>query len=122
MAGFRGLPGASTYTASKAAMHAFLEASRVELLGTGVGVTVVNPGFIETAMTEKNKYKMPFLMKVDEAAQVIADGIESGKRVVTFPLPMAILVPVLRFLPTAVYEKLVSPIAARKMDKDKIRR
>ncbi|MDX1584731.1 MAG: SDR family NAD(P)-dependent oxidoreductase, partial [Thermoanaerobaculia bacterium] len=60
---FRGIPGGSVYSASKAAQRAFLEAARVELSRTGVKVTIVNPGFIETPMTQKNRFRMPFLMK-----------------------------------------------------------
>ncbi|MFP5245298.1 MAG: SDR family NAD(P)-dependent oxidoreductase, partial [Thermoanaerobaculia bacterium] len=82
LAGLRGLPTSGPYSASKAAMQAFLEAARIELVPYGVGVTIVNPGFVRTAMTEKNRFKMPFLMNADEAANVIADGIERGARVV----------------------------------------
>src|SRR5215217_409305 len=61
LAGLRGLPAAAPYSASKAAMQAFLEASRVELAAYGVGVTIINPGFVSTAMTAKNRFRMPFL-------------------------------------------------------------
>ena len=122
IAGFRGIPGASTYSASKAAMQSFLEASRVELKGTGVGVTVVNPGFIETSMTEKNSFRMPFLMKDHEAAAIIAKGLEAGKRNVTFPLPMKLIAMTLRMLPAVIYEKLAEPMAKKKRDPKKVRR
>src|SRR6058998_1616977 len=75
LAGLRGLPTAAGYSASKAAMQAFLEAARVELAPLGIRITTVNPGFIVTAMTEKNKFKMPFLMKADRAARIIVNGI-----------------------------------------------
>src|SRR5258706_14651676 len=99
IAGLRGLPTSSVYSATKAAMHAFLEASRVELRPYGVGVTTVNPGFIITPMTEKNRFKMPFLMTAEEAARIIANGLERGAGVVEFPLPMSLLSRAGRFLP-----------------------
>jgi short-subunit dehydrogenase len=122
IAGLRGLPATSVYSATKAAMQAFLEASRIDLLQYGVGVTTINPGFIETAMTEKNRFKMPFLMKVDDAAHVMADGLERGKRVIEFPRPMSLLMRFARLLPDAVWDRASSPYARRKIEPEKVRR
>jgi short-subunit dehydrogenase len=116
VAGLRGMPSAAAYSASKAAMQAFLEASRVELAPYGVGVTIVNPGFIATPMTEKNKFKMPFLLQPENAAKVIADGIERGKRVVQFPLPTSLLMRFIRILPDAIFDRITAPQARRKTD------
>jgi len=107
IAGLRGLPGGATYSASKAAMISFLEASRVELAPFGVGVTIVNPGFIATPMTEKNRFPMPFLMTAEKAARIIADGLERGKRVVEFPLPMSLLMRTIRHFPDALYDRVL---------------
>lgn len=109
LAGLRGLPTASAYSASKAAMQAFLEAARVELAQFDVGVTIVNPGFIITAMTARNRFRMPFLMKVEKAAVIIADGLERGKRVVEFPLRMSLMTRLLRLLPDALYDRIMAP-------------
>ena len=122
IAGLRGLPGAGPYSASKAAVQAFLEASRIELAPYGVGVTIVNPGFVATPMTEKNQFRMPFLMQPGEAATVIADGIESGQRVVEFPRPMSILMRTVRYIPDAIYDRLMLPYARRKLDQTKVKR
>jgi short-subunit dehydrogenase len=122
IAGLRGLPTSSVYSATKAAMQAFLEASRIELLQYRVGVTIINPGFVVTAMTEKNRFKMPFLMKVDDAARVIADGLERGKRVVEFPRPMSLLMRFARLLPAAVWDRVTGPYARRKVDPEQARR
>jgi short-subunit dehydrogenase len=122
IAGLRGLPTSSVYSATKAAMQSFLEASRVELRPYGVGITTVNPGFVITAMTEKNRFKMPFLMKVDDAARVIADGLERGKRVVEFPRPMSIVMRFARLIPDAVWDRVTMPYARRKVDDGKTRR
>jgi short-subunit dehydrogenase len=114
IAGLRGLPTGATYSASKAAMQTFLEASRVELAPYGVGVTIVNPGFIATPLTEKNRFRMPFLMTAEKAARVIADGLERGKRVVEFPLPMSLLMRAARHVPDALYDRVTAPAARRK--------
>lgn len=107
LAGLRGLPTAAPYSASKAAMQAFLEASRVELAQFGVGVTIINPGFIATPMTDKNRYRMPFLMTAERAARVIADGLERGKRVVEFPRPMSMVMRALRYVPDPLYDRML---------------
>ncbi|MBK5259397.1 MAG: SDR family NAD(P)-dependent oxidoreductase [Thermoanaerobaculia bacterium] len=121
VAGLRGLPTAAPYSASKAAMQAFLEASRIELVPYGVGVTIVNPGFIVTAMTEKNRFKMPFLMKADKAARVIADGIEGGRRVVEFPRRMSLVMRTVRLLPDSLYERMTGPYSRRKAGPSKVK-
>lgn len=108
IAGLRGLPGAGAYSASKAAMQAFLEASRIELAPKGVGVTIVNPGFIETSMTEKNEFPMPFLMSAEKAARIIAKGLDRGARQIEFPLPMSLLMRGARLVPGAAYDLLFS--------------
>ena len=98
-------------------MQAFLEASRVELAPYGVGVTTVNPGFIVTAMTSKNRFKMPFLMKVDRAATIIADGLERGKRVVEFPRAMSFFTRAMRHAPDVLYDALMTRAGKRRIEK-----
>lgn len=119
VAGLRGLPTAGPYSASKAAMQAFLESARIELVRYGVGVTTVNPGFIATAMTEKNRFRMPFLMNADQAAVIIADGLESGARLVEFPKPMSLLTRTMRLIPDVLYEAIMVPAAKRKSESEK---
>ena len=106
LAGLRGFPSMSVYSASKAAMQAFLEAARIELVPHGVGVTIVNPGFVATPMTEGSRSRLPFLVQPERAAEIIADGIERGKRVVEFPLAMSLLMRVMRYVPDALYERM----------------
>jgi short-subunit dehydrogenase len=113
IAGLRGLPTSAGYSASKAAMQAFLDAARVELRSFGIRITTVNPGFIVTAMTDKNKFKMPFLMKADRAAKIIVDGIERGKRIVEFPLPMSVAMRFARVLPAWMFDRVVSRARVR---------
>jgi short-subunit dehydrogenase len=115
LAGLRGLPATSVYSATKAAMQAFLEANRVDLAPHGVGVTIINPGFIETPMTEKNEFRMPFLMTAEKAARIIGDGLERGKRVIEFPRPMSLLMRTLRLVPDAIYDRATNPYRKRKV-------
>ncbi|HUO84064.1 MAG TPA: SDR family NAD(P)-dependent oxidoreductase [Thermoanaerobaculia bacterium] len=121
VAGFRGLPGASSYSASKAAMQAFLEASRIELAGTGVGISIVNPGFVETPLTEKNRFPMPFLMKPDRAARLIVAGLERGAREINFPFVTVLGMRLARLVPNAIYDRISLRFARRKMDSGKYR-
>ena len=122
LAGLRGLPTSSVYSATKAAMQAFLEASRVELARYDVAVTTVNPGFVVSPMTDKNKFKMPFLMTAERAARIIANGLERRARVVQFPLPMSLLMRFARSLPNAVYDRALIPYGKRNIDEEKTRR
>ena len=69
VAGIRGLPGASAYSASKAALMVYLEGLRVELAGTGIHVTTACPGYIKTAMTAVNPYPMPFILSAERSEE-----------------------------------------------------
>src|SRR5260370_2009906 len=116
IAGLRGLPSASVYSASKAAMQNFLEASRIELAQRGVAVTIVNPGWVDTPIIDKYKGAVPFLVSAPKAARIIADGIERGAKVVEFPLPISLLMRTIRFMPNAIYDRALRPYAKRKID------
>ncbi|MFL5309421.1 MAG: SDR family NAD(P)-dependent oxidoreductase [Myxococcales bacterium] len=109
LAAFRGMPGNAAYCASKAALHVFMESVRVDLRGTFVRATTIYPGFVKTELTAKNKFRMPFLMELDDAVRVMARGIARGQPTIAYPLPMAALVRSLAALPRSVYE----PLAAR---------
>ncbi|HXN15395.1 MAG TPA: SDR family oxidoreductase [Usitatibacter sp.] len=117
VAGFRGIPGASAYSASKAAAIRYLEALRVELHGTGVQVTTICPGYIATAMTAKNPYRMPFLLEADDAARRFARVIDEGRSYAIIPWQMAIVGRILAVLPNALFDRLAAR-AGRKPRKD----
>lgn len=108
LAGYRGLPRAAAYGASKAAMIHFLESIRFHLVRRGIVISIVNPGFVKTPLTDKNDFKMPFLVDAPRAAQIICDGIERGKREIAFPFPFNWVLKVARVLPAPVYESLVN--------------
>ncbi len=119
VAGLRGLPSGASYSASKAAMQAFLEGSRIELAPYDVAVTIINPGFVETPMTQKNKFPMPFKIKADKAARIIADGLERRRRVIEFPWRMSRVMRLLRLLPDPLYDRIMAPAGRRRKDSPK---
>jgi len=106
VAGFRGLPGAGAYSASKAAAISYLESLRVELYGSGVEVVTLCPGYIKTPMTEANPYHMPFILEADEAARRMARVIASGKSFAVVPWQMGLVGRVLKLLPNWLYDAL----------------
>lgn len=106
VAGFRGLPGAGAYSASKAAAISYLESLRVELHGSGVRVVTICPGYIRTPMTAINPYPMPFILEADEAARRMARAIERGERFAVIPWQMGVVGRVLRLLPHWLYDRL----------------
>src|SRR5262249_56815547 len=104
IAGYRGLPTSAAYSASKAALSIFLESIRVDLRARGIKVTDIRPGFIDTPLTKKNRFPMPFLLPADEAARRIVRAIDRDKRVYTFPWPMALAIQVIRWMPAWLYD------------------
>ncbi len=106
VAGYRGLPGAAAYSASKAAAISYLESLRVELRTSGVKVITICPGYIATPMTSQNPYPMPFILSADAAAQRIAGIVDRGKTFAVIPWQMAIVARALRVLPNWVYDRL----------------
>jgi short-subunit dehydrogenase len=113
VAGFRGLPGASAYSASKAAAIRYLESLRIELHGSGVQVTTICPGFIATPMTARNPYPMPFIIDADEAARRFARVIAARRAYAVVPWQMAIVGSLLRVVPNFLFDA----IAARRKRK-----
>jgi short-subunit dehydrogenase len=106
VAGYRGLPGAGAYSASKAAAIAYLESLRLELRGSGVRVVTICPGFVDTPMTRVNPYPMPFLMRPETAAANIAAAIARGTRYTVVPWQMAVVARLLHVLPDWLYDAL----------------
>ncbi|MBP2227213.1 short-subunit dehydrogenase [Azospirillum agricola] len=98
-AGFRGLPGAPAYCASKAAVRVYGEALRGDLAAEGIGVSVICPGFVKSRMTAVNRFPMPFLVETDAAARTIKRGLERNAARIGFPWPMAAAVWLLALLP-----------------------
>lgn len=106
VAGFRGLPGASAYSASKAASISYLESLRVELHGSGVKVVTICPGYIKTPMTAVNPYPMPFILDAEEAARRVALAIERQTVFTVIPWQMGLVGRALKCLPNWIYDRL----------------
>ncbi|WP_326873982.1 SDR family NAD(P)-dependent oxidoreductase [Bosea sp. (in: a-proteobacteria)] len=111
LAGYRGLPGAAAYGASKAAAIHLCEALRFDCERHGIHLQLVNPGFVDTAMTKRNSFPMPFMLPLDEAAVRVVDGFARGGFEITFPRRLAWLMKALRLLPYPVYFWMVRKLA-----------
>ena len=109
VAGARGLPGSSSYSASKAGLAVYLEAVRAETHDEPITVTTIAPGFIDTPINRDVKSR-PFVIGVAQGARAIADLIERGVRYATVPrFPWAVLTPLMRVLPTSVLVRGTPP-------------
>jgi short-subunit dehydrogenase len=107
VAGYRGLPRAIAYSATKAALIAMAESLKFDLDRVGVMVNVVNPGFVKTPLTDRNEFPMPFLMSVEAASERIVTGLARGRFEVCFPRRFAYMLKAMRMLPYALYFPLV---------------
>lgn len=106
LAGFRGLPGAIGYGASKAGLMHLAESMQADLHGSGVEVQLVNPGFIRTRLTKKNTFSMPFIMTPEAAAAEVFDHLGTRRFRKSFPMAFSWLFRLSRFLPDALYQYL----------------
>jgi len=113
LADSRGHAKSEFYCASKSAATKILEGLRVELHPYNIKVVTVKPGFVETPMTSKNKFKMPLLMKPEKAADIILRGIEKEKSIIAFPIPIAFASWLGGILPSRVYEFFAKRVKVR---------
>jgi short-subunit dehydrogenase len=102
------LPAGADYGTSKAALSFFLASAASDLIPRGVWVTDVHPGFVKTPLTAKNKFPMPFIVELDEAARIIDRGIERRKRVVRFPGPLGAAITGGNLLPVPWRDALIN--------------
>ncbi len=100
-------PRAEAYGASKAALQYFLRSLRIDLAREKIDVSVINPGFVDTPLTRRNDFEMPFLMGVDDAARRIARKIESRPRSYSFPRRLQLVLLISRLMPR-LWQKIVS--------------
>ncbi|WP_299367307.1 SDR family NAD(P)-dependent oxidoreductase [uncultured Tateyamaria sp.] len=108
LTGFRGLPGSIGYTASKAATMSLAECMYADLRDTGVRVQVANPGFIKTQLTDKNDFKMPFIMEPEDAAREMVELMMSDHFKKSFPTFFSLLFRGSQFLPDWLYYRIFS--------------
>ena len=108
VAGIRGMPGHGAYCGSKAAVISYCESLRGELRDSGVQVVTICPGYINTPMTEKNGYPMPFLMEAADFAQKSLQKIEAGNSYSVIPWQMGVVAKLLRLMPNALFDKALA--------------
>jgi short-subunit dehydrogenase len=108
LAAYRGLPKSGAYCASKAAMSSFFESLRIDLRGSGIDVTVIHPGFIETPLTANRRAKMPYLMNLADGTGKILGAIEKKRRSYAFPWQLATIVKSALIFPASVYDRIAA--------------
>ena len=104
LSAYRGLPKSAAYCASKASLSSFFESLRIDLIGSGVDVTIIHPGFIKTPLTAGRKADMPFLMELDHAVNKIIGAIEKKKKSYAFPWQLATIVRAGMIMPNFMYD------------------
>jgi len=119
IAGFIGLPGAGSYSASKSAVLTLCESMAIDLKHENIDVTAIAPGFIKTPLTQKNNHPMPFIMSSTKAASIIAKAITKKKTLCIFPWQMNIIINILSRLPRWLYRLImnIAPLGYGKGEK-----
>ncbi len=106
VAGIRGLPGHGAYCASKAAVIAYCESLRGECRPDGIKVVTLAPGYIDTPLTRRNRYAMPFLLSAERFADQAYRSIEAGQRFHVIPWQMGVVATLMRLMPGAWHDRL----------------
>mgnify|MGYP000198115347 FL=1 len=110
IAGYHGLAGCPSYSASKACVKAYGEALRVYLAPKDIQISVICPGFVKSRITDKNTCPMPFFMPAEKAAGIIGRGLENNVGLIAFPWPMRLAVWFLSVLPNCVSSFICSKL------------
>ncbi len=108
VAGIRGLPGHGAYCASKAAVISYCESLRGEMRPHGLRVVTLSRGYIDTPLTRKNRYSMPFLMQADDFADRAFRSITAGTSYRVIPWQMGVVAKLLRLVPNPLFDKLLA--------------
>ena len=106
LSGFRGLPGAIGYSASKAGLMALAESMQADLHKSNIQVQVINPGFIKTRLTEKNDFTMPFIMSPEDAAKEVFEHMNTDNFKKSFPMLFSWVFRLSQFMPDWMYYRL----------------
>ncbi len=107
LASFVAMPTTLAYSASKRALNSYADSLRLSLSPNGISVVNIQPGFIKTAMTDKNRFSMPFLMELDEGVDEIEKAIEMNYKCHSFPFVFASFVKFLAILPQFLRDFLI---------------
>jgi short-subunit dehydrogenase len=113
VAGYRGLPTSAYYGATKAALINLAESLKFDLDRQGVQMQLINPGFVETPLTDKNPFPMPFLISTETAAERIAEGLRKSSFEISFPRRFTCLLKLMRCLPYRLYFPLIARATGR---------
>lgn len=113
VSGYRGLPNAQPYSATKAGIINLAESLRSEQQSNGLDIKVINPGFVRTPMTDKNNFRMPMIISAEAAAIKIANGMQKGKFEIDFPKTFTLCLKLLRVLPSPVYFRITRILTPR---------
>lgn len=105
---FRGVPVAPSYSATKAAVRVYGEGLRTRLLREHIGVSVINPGFIKSPMTDRNQFYMPFLFSAERAARIIKRRLAKNKARICFPAPLVAGTYLLSLLPPSWVDRFLT--------------
>ena len=111
VAGYRGLPNSLAYGPTKAALINLAETLYLDLHPKGIGVSLVNPGFVRTPLTAGNAFDMPALISPEEAAQAMLQGWARGDFELHFPKRFTLWMKALRLLPNRLFFSLVGRVA-----------
>jgi short-subunit dehydrogenase len=111
VAGYRGLPNSLAYGPTKAALINLAETLYLDLHGRGIGVSIINPGFVQTPLTASNDFAMPALLTPQQAAAAILQGWSRGQFEIHFPKRFTLWLKALRILPNRVFFQLVRRVA-----------
>ncbi|MDQ3233593.1 MAG: SDR family NAD(P)-dependent oxidoreductase [Pseudobdellovibrionaceae bacterium] len=107
LAAYVSVPRSTVYCSSKAAVSSYLEGLRVELMPLNIPVTTICPGFVRTPMTQKNKFKMPFLLDAPDAVRIMMRGIAARKTMVHFPSSLYFIVLAIRAVPKPIFRQIL---------------
>ena len=113
LAGYRGLPRAAAYGASKAAVINLIEALKPEADQAGIRLRLINPGFVATPLTDLNDFPMPFLISAEAAADYILRGLAGGRFEIAFPYRFAWIMKLLRILPAGLFFRITRGMVAK---------
>lgn len=106
LTGYRGLPRSAPYTASKAGIMALAESLHADTRGSGVQVQLINPGFVRTRLTDKNDFRMPFIMEPEKAARIVYEHMTGDGFQKAFPRTFSLAFRGAQFLPDWLYYRL----------------
>ena len=113
VSGYRGMPKAAAYGPTKAALINLAESLKLDAEPHGIKISIVNPGYVDTPMTEKNDFEMPFIISAEKAARKIISGLERDKFEIAFPVRLVRPMRMLRRLPNGLFFWIVRRFIAK---------